>query len=179
MQLVNSEGSCWTSEFGSATRNQAERFKAKSGIRVFSAPRRLRDWCERNDVDFEARKHLVTDAGQVVPGFTIDGDGVEIFVHSPFAMRQDECTVEDRNNDALVMHATFKVGGREIKAVAMDAVFDNGGTVVFDPLLPGDSHSVGTMYLGNGNNLRGGIEMILRYSDLATAETDPVDITDR
>ncbi len=102
-----------------------ERFKAKSGIRVFSAPRRLRDWCDRNDVDFEQRKHLVTDAGQVVPGFTIDDDGVEFFVHSPFAMRQDENTVEDRNNDALVMHATFEIGGRQTKLfLASDAEHD-------------------------------------------------------
>jgi len=92
-----------------------ERFKAKSGICVFSAPKRLREWCERNDVDFDERKHLVTDAGRPAPGFSIDQDGVEFFVHSPFAVRQDECTVEDRNNDALVMHATFKVGGRETK----------------------------------------------------------------
>lgn len=102
-----------------------ERFKSKSGIRVFSAPRRLRDWCDRNEVDFEQRKHLVTDAGQVVPGFTIDDDGVEFFVHSPFAMRQDESTVEDRNNDALVMHATFEIGGRQTKLfLSSDAEHD-------------------------------------------------------
>jgi hypothetical protein len=91
-----------------------ERFKAKAGIRVFSAPRRLRDWCERNDVDFDERKHFVTDAGTLVPS-SVAEVGVEFFVHSPFAMRQDECTVEDRNNDALVLHATFKMGGRETK----------------------------------------------------------------
>lgn len=92
-----------------------ERFKANSGIRVYSAPKRLKVWCERNGVDYEKRKHLVTDAGQLAPGFSINKDGVEFFVHSPFAMRQDECTVEDRNNDALVMHATFKIGDRESK----------------------------------------------------------------
>lgn len=92
-----------------------QRFKAKAGIRVFSRPARLREWCERNDINFEARQHLVTDAGQMVPGFTMAVDGVEFFVHSPFAVRQDENTVEDRNNDALVMHATFLSGGRETK----------------------------------------------------------------
>lgn len=99
-----------------AIQNEArERFKAKSGIRVYSAPKRLRDWCERNEIDFGGREQLVTDAGQLAPGFSIDKDGVEFFVHSPFAVRQDECTVEDRNNDALVMHATFRVEDRETK----------------------------------------------------------------
>lgn len=96
-------------------REARERFKAKSGIRVFSAPRRLRDWFDENGIDFDERRHLVTDAGALVPGFSVANDGVEFFVHSPFAVRQDECTVEDRNNDALVLHATFKGGGRETK----------------------------------------------------------------
>ena len=39
------------------------RFKKGEGIRVFSRPQRLKDWCEKNGVDFEKRKHLVTDAG--------------------------------------------------------------------------------------------------------------------
>lgn len=92
-----------------------ERFKAKKKIRVFSRPERLRKWCEDNDVDLEERRHLVTDAGQIVPGFSTRADGVEFFVHSPFAMRQDENTVEDRNADALVLHATFTVDGVETK----------------------------------------------------------------
>ncbi len=96
-------------------REARERFKAKSGIRVFSRPEHLRQWCETNNVDFDERKHLITDAGKLVPGYTVEADGVEFFVHSPFAMRQDEYTVEDRNNDALVMHATFQTGDRQTK----------------------------------------------------------------
>jgi len=91
------------------------RFKAKEGIRVFSRPDRLREWCENNEVGFEERRHLITDAGRVAPEFTTEDDGVELFVHSPFAVRQDENTVEDRNNDAIVMHATFTVSGEETK----------------------------------------------------------------
>lgn len=90
-----------------------ERFKAKKDIRVFSRPARLKKWCDDNCIDFAERSHLVTDAGQLVPEFTKSQDGVEFFVHSPFAMRQDENTVEDRNNDALVMHTTFTVGSTE------------------------------------------------------------------
>ena len=92
-----------------------ERFKAKKGVRVFSRPARLAKWCEDNDVDLDERRHLITDAGQVAPEFGLSSDDVEFFVHSPFAMRQDENTVEDRNNDALVMQATFGAGGETTK----------------------------------------------------------------
>lgn len=106
-----------------------ERFKAKTGIRVFSRPARLREWCEKNRIDFEERKHLVTDAGCLAPGFSIDDDGVEFFVHSPFGKRQNECEVEDRNEDSLVMHATFVVDGRETKLFLAS---DSGHEVLTD-----------------------------------------------
>lgn len=113
--ITESLGSDASDDAKAIQKEARERFKAKAGIRVFSRPARLREWCENNGVDFEARKHMVTDAGQIVPGFSIAADKVEFFVHSPFGMRQDENTVEDRNNDALVMHATFRAGGRETK----------------------------------------------------------------
>lgn len=91
-----------------------ERFKAKKGIRVFAGPGRLKEWCSDNDVDYESRRNLITDAGQVVPGFTAKNDGVEFFAHSPFAVRQDDKVV-DRNNESLVLHATFTVEGVETK----------------------------------------------------------------
>jgi hypothetical protein len=87
-----------------------ERFKAGEGIRVFSCPGRLKEWCENNGVDMDARSSLITDAGTLAPEFTLDDDGVEFFVHSPFAVRQDGNTLEDRNCDCLVMQATFKSG---------------------------------------------------------------------
>ncbi len=87
-----------------------ERFKAKKHVRVFSGPIRLKEWCKANQVDFEQRRDLVTYAGDRAPEFRTTKDGVEFFVHSPFGVRQDERTVEDRNNDALVIHATFSVG---------------------------------------------------------------------
>lgn len=91
------------------------RFKAKTGIRVFSAPNHLRKWCRENGVDFDSRRHLVSDAGTLVPEFSLDTDGVEFFVHSPFAMRQNANEVVDRNNDALAMHATFHIDGTTSK----------------------------------------------------------------
>jgi hypothetical protein len=106
------------------------RFKKGEGIRVFSRPQRLKDWCEKNGVDFEKRKHLVTDAGWCAPDFSMT-DGVEFFVHSPFAKRLDETNVEDRNGDSIVMQATFLIGQVETKVLLMaDTVQDSLSDIV-------------------------------------------------
>lgn len=90
-------------------REARHRFKEGSGIRVFSRPNRLREWCKGNGVDLEKRSHLITDAGQLAAEFGLGRDGVEFFVHSPFAKRLNANEVEDRNDDAIVMQATFSV----------------------------------------------------------------------
>jgi hypothetical protein len=95
------------------------RFKKGFGIRVFSRPERLRKWCEQNGIKLEDRLALITDAGQLVPEFSLAKHGVEFFVHSPFAVRQDDNTVEDRNGDAIVVQATFVVGGHATKVLLM------------------------------------------------------------
>jgi len=71
------------------------RFKKGERIRVFSRPERLADWCERNDVDLNKRKHLITNAGWPAPDFSLLTDHVEFFVHSPFAYRLDETNLVD------------------------------------------------------------------------------------
>ena len=95
------------------------RFKNGSQIRVFSRPERLRKWCEQNGIELEERLDLVTDAGQIAPEFSLQTHGVEFFVHSPFAVRQDEETIEDRNEGGIVMQAKFKIGNMETKALLM------------------------------------------------------------
>jgi len=85
------------------------RLKKGQGIRVFSRPERLREWCEANDVSLDDRLDLITNAGQLVPEFTLVQDGVEFFVHSPFAKRLNDDEIEDRNEDAIVVQATFSV----------------------------------------------------------------------
>ena len=95
------------------------RFKQGQGIRVFSRPERLQKWCDENSVNLSERRHLITNAGELVPGFTLRKHGVEFFVHSPFAVRQDVNTVEDRNGDAIVVHATFEVAGAKTKVLLM------------------------------------------------------------
>ena len=95
------------------------RFKKGDGIRVFSRPERLRKWCEQEGISLKDRLDLITDAGQIAPEFSLQKHGVEFFVHSPFAVRQDADTIEDRNDDGIVMQANFKIDHVETKALLM------------------------------------------------------------
>ena len=90
------------------------RLREGKGVRVFSRPDALKKWFEDEGLDFEELKHLIVDAGQLVPGYSKTGpEKVEFFVHCPFAWRQDENSVISRNEDSIAMHATFLEGGRE------------------------------------------------------------------
>jgi len=88
------------------------RLRQGTGIRVFSRPAQLSNWLNENGLSLESRAHLITDAGQIVPGFCLESDGVEFFVHSPFAHRQNDEILIDRNSNCLVLHATFEVSGK-------------------------------------------------------------------
>jgi hypothetical protein len=97
-RLVRSEARC--------------RLKQGKGVRVFSRPDHLKDWIEKEGIDFESVKHLIVDAGTLVPGYTKEGAArAEFFVHSPFGWRQNESTVIERNENSIVMQATFREGG--------------------------------------------------------------------
>ena len=90
------------------------RLRKGKGVRVFSRPEALKKWIEDEGLDFEKLKHVIVDAGQLVPGYSKTGpEQVEFFVHCPFAWRQDENSVISRNEDSIAMHATFVEGGRE------------------------------------------------------------------
>ncbi len=99
------------------------RLKKGSGIRVFSRPARLKEWLEENDLTLESRAHLITDAGQFVPDFSINGpERVQFFIHSPFGWRQNENDVIDRNQDSVVFQAAFLEGTRETHALFMSDI---------------------------------------------------------
>lgn len=85
------------------------RLKAGSGIRVFSKPEKLKDWLTENGLTLDSRRHLITDAGQLAPGFELDRDGVEFFCHSPFIRHVDDHD-EIRNAASLIFNVRFKVG---------------------------------------------------------------------
>ena len=95
------------------------RFREGKGIRVFSRPERLRQWCEENGIKLDDRLQMISDAGELAPEFSLSADKVEFFVHSPFAVRQNENTVEDRNEDSLVMQVTFEIDRVQTKAVLL------------------------------------------------------------
>lgn len=81
------------------------RLRNKEDILVFSKPQKMKDWCdEQNDISYDEVKHLFVDAGKLVPGITLDDDGIEFFSHSPF---QSENLNIDRNGEAIVVQATF------------------------------------------------------------------------
>ena len=100
-------------------REARHRFRRGEGIRVFSRPERLKDWCDKNGIALDERLELITDAGTRSPEFLLETDGAEFFVHSPSAVRQNENKSEDRNKDALVMQVTFRVGGVLTKALLL------------------------------------------------------------
>lgn len=86
------------------------RLKEGKGIRVFSKPDMLKAWLEENGLTVESRKSLITDAGQLVPEFTLASDGVEFFCHSPFIKHVDEGD-DLRNDAALIFNVRFKKDG--------------------------------------------------------------------
>jgi hypothetical protein len=87
------------------------RLKNGSGIRVFSRPEELKEWLQKEGLTLESRSHLITDAGQLIPGFSLGTQKVEFFVHSPFATRLNGDALIDRNIDSLVLQATFVSDG--------------------------------------------------------------------
>ncbi len=96
-------------------RHRLRRRRASASSRVAD---RLKTWMASQGMDFESRKHLFVDAGELVPGFAKDGpEAVEFFVHSPFAWRQDETVVVDRNGDSIVFQAVFADADKETFAL--------------------------------------------------------------
>lgn len=112
------------------------RLKKGTGIRVFSRPQRLKDWLEKEGLTVKDREACITDAGNTVPGFRKDSDSLEFFVHSPFARLQDG-HLEDRNEDALILHATFFVDSARTR---MWIIGDSTHEVLTDIVTITESH---------------------------------------
>lgn len=101
------------------------RLRTGKGIKVFSRPERLREWLEKQGLTLESRKHLIVDAGQLIPGFTLASDEVEFFLHSPFAFRTDRGELIDRNGSSIVVQGTFTCNGRSTTLMlAADVTYD-------------------------------------------------------
>ncbi|KAB2929413.1 MAG: hypothetical protein F9K24_19750 [Leptonema illini] len=84
------------------------RLKEGRGIQVFSKPDKLKGWLEENGLTVADRQHLITDAGQLAKGFSLEKDQVEFFCHSPFIKHVDE-NEEFRNEASLIFQVRFVV----------------------------------------------------------------------
>jgi len=106
-----------TEDSARAIRQEARyRVKKNKGVRVFGNRGCLDEWLKGEGIKPETRKHLITHAGQPVPGFTRDDGQAELFVHSPFGFRMEGEEV-DRNNASLVLHAAFFASGNPYRVM--------------------------------------------------------------
>lgn len=100
------------------------RLREGVGIRVFGRPAALAEWLADHSLTLDDRRDCLVDAGTLVPRFTLDEHGVEFFVHSPFAIHQDDDVV-DTNQNCIVLQATFDVEGQTTRLlVAADIPWD-------------------------------------------------------
>jgi hypothetical protein len=107
------------------------RLKNKLGIRVFSRPDALHDWMEKQGLNVADYGDFIIDAGRVVPDFTLSRDGIEFFVHSPFAEHCDDTTVIERNAASLVFQVRFAEGeSRSDLILGADTTHENWASIV-------------------------------------------------
>ncbi|MDC4226745.1 MAG: MBL fold metallo-hydrolase [Candidatus Manganitrophus sp.] len=112
-------------EFVILRQEARHRLKEGKGIRVFSKPEKLKAWLEENGLTLESRQHLITDAGKIAPGFTLQSDGVEFFCHSPFIKHVDGGD-ELRNSASLIFNVRFQAGTNTFDYLAVgDADWEN------------------------------------------------------
>lgn len=101
------------------------RFLSKKGIRVFARPEHLKEWVERRGRKLDDFRDIITDAGRLVPGWSKESQGIEFFVHSPFAEHTSDGLL-DRNGNCLVMQATILEGGVNTRfLITADSVWEN------------------------------------------------------
>lgn len=94
------------------------RLRQGKGIRVFSKPEKLKEWMEKNKIKLDDRRHVITDAGKLVPEFTLANDGVEFFCHSPFVAHCDGKEIL-RNDSSLIFNVRFKAGDHKFDYLAV------------------------------------------------------------
>ncbi len=86
------------------------------GIKVFSSPKKLDDWLKRRNLTIESRQHCIVHAGTTLDGFTLGGSAkAEFFPHCPLSWTQDEDGEVNRNEHSIVLHVTFREGGRDTR----------------------------------------------------------------
>ncbi len=96
------------------------------GSRVFSSPKKLEAWLKRRNLTLESRQHCIVHAGVPLDGFKLGGSArAEFFPHCPLSWKQDEDGEVVRNEHSIVLHATFREGGRETRLLLGSDVDSN------------------------------------------------------
>ncbi|CAH6855603.1 conserved hypothetical protein [Vibrio chagasii] len=122
MLLESAENDKQSNEFVILRQEARYRLKNKSGIKVFSKPDELKKLIESWDLTAEELSDYIIDAGTVLDNFTLDHDGIEFFVHSPFIKHCSEDGKDIkriRNEAALIFNVRFDVGGQQYDYLAV------------------------------------------------------------
>jgi beta-lactamase superfamily II metal-dependent hydrolase len=106
------------------------RFLEKQGIKVFARPEHLKDWLASKGEKLDDYRHLICDAGKNVPGWNATTQGIEFFVHAPFAERTKD-GILDRNTNCLVMQVSIVSGRTTTRLIATgDSVSEQWSKIV-------------------------------------------------
>jgi hypothetical protein len=106
------------------------RLKKGEGIKVFSKPEAVRKLLSDADISIDSREHCFVDAGTIVDSFSLEADGVEFFVHSPFVAHVDGTDFE-RNIASLIFNVRFVVGDYQCDYLAVgDTEWETLGQIV-------------------------------------------------
>lgn len=98
------------------------RLRNNYGIKVFSRPKKLKEWCDKNEgYDYETIKHCIVNAGETVDSVTLANDGAEFFSHCPFYSESKEI---DRNNNGIVVQCTFDNSHQSALILAADVGYE-------------------------------------------------------
>lgn len=115
MLLANEDDNAELEELMVWGREARHRLKNKTGIKIFSHPDELTDLITRWDMSVAEVAEFIVDAGTVLNTFTLEHDGVEFFVHSPWIQRYDErgASMKRMNNsEALIFNIRFNAEGQ-------------------------------------------------------------------
>ena len=85
------------------------RLREGEGIIIHGYPEQIKEWLDDEGIDSDTRKEILIHAGDLIPGYTSENGGVEIFVHAPFSFQIEEGE-ENRNDNSLVWHVSFFEG---------------------------------------------------------------------
>lgn len=122
MLLESAKNDEQSSEFVIWRQEARYRLKKKLGIKVFSKPEALKELIKSWDMTVEELSLHIIDAGTILDNFSLQKDGIEFFVHSPFIKncnKEGKDIKEIRNEAALIFNVRFNVDGQQYDYLAI------------------------------------------------------------